>query len=98
MTRRGVGALDWLVDRQVLDVRGDWARNRPDVRPGGWPFQYRNDYYPDVDDTAVVVMALHRASETLRASDRARPRVGDRHAEPQRRLGRLRRRQRALLL
>ena len=54
----------WLVDRQVLDVRGDWASNRPNVRPGGWPFQYRNDYYPDVDDTAVIVMALHRASET----------------------------------
>lgn len=54
----------WLVDRQVLDVRGEWASNRPDVRPGGWPFQYRNDHYPDVDDTAVIVMALNRASET----------------------------------
>jgi squalene-hopene/tetraprenyl-beta-curcumene cyclase len=54
----------WLVDRQVLDVKGDWTANRPNVRPGGWPFQYRNDHYPDVDDTAVVVMALHRAHET----------------------------------
>jgi squalene-hopene/tetraprenyl-beta-curcumene cyclase len=54
----------WLVDRQVLDVRGDWASNRPHVRPGGWAFQYCNDHYPDVDDTAVIVMALHRASET----------------------------------
>jgi squalene-hopene/tetraprenyl-beta-curcumene cyclase len=52
----------WLEERQVLDVKGDWSVNRPNVRPGGWAFQYRNDYYPDVDDTAVVVMALDRAS------------------------------------
>ncbi len=54
---------EWLVDRQVLDVKGDWAANRGHVRPGGWAFQYRNPYYPDVDDTAVVVMALHRAND-----------------------------------
>lgn len=53
----------WLVERQVTDVRGDWASARPHLRPGGWAFQYRNDYYPDVDDTAVIVMALHRANE-----------------------------------
>jgi squalene-hopene/tetraprenyl-beta-curcumene cyclase len=52
--------LEWLKDRQVLDVKGDWAEERPDVRPGGWAFQYWNDYYPDLDDTAVVAMALHR--------------------------------------
>lgn len=50
----------WLVERQVLDVAGDWSHRRPNVRPGGWAFQYWNDYYPDVDDTAVVAMALHR--------------------------------------
>ncbi len=50
----------WLASRQVLDVVGDWAHRRPKVRPGGWPFQYWNDYYPDVDDTAVVAMGLHR--------------------------------------
>jgi len=54
-------AADWLAERQILDVKGDWAAARPDVRPGGWAFQYRNDHYPDVDDTAVVAMALHRA-------------------------------------
>jgi len=53
-------ALDWLVNRQILDVAGDWAAQRPKLRPGGWAFQYWNDYYPDVDDTAVVAMALHR--------------------------------------
>ncbi len=50
----------WLVGRQVLDVVGDWACRRLKLRPGGWAFQYWNDYYPDVDDTAVVAMALHR--------------------------------------
>lgn len=53
--------LDWLVSRQVLDVKGDWAEEKPDVRPGGWAFQYNNAFYPDLDDTAVVVMALDRA-------------------------------------
>ena len=50
----------WLTGRQVLDVVGDWAARRPHVRPGGWAFQYWNDFYPDVDDTAVVAMSLHR--------------------------------------
>ena len=52
--------LDWLIPRQVLDVVGDWAHNRPNVRPGGWAFQYENPHYPDLDDTAVVVMAMDR--------------------------------------
>ncbi len=56
-------ALDWLAGKQILDVVGDWAVRRPDVRPGGWAFQYNNDYYPDVDDTAVVAMALHRSGD-----------------------------------
>ena len=42
-------------------MRGDWIARRPDVRPGGWAFQYANPHYPDVDDTAVVVMAMARA-------------------------------------
>ncbi|MBM3564727.1 MAG: squalene--hopene cyclase, partial [Alphaproteobacteria bacterium] len=54
-------AARWLKDLQILDVKGDWASNRGHARPGGWAFQYRNDHYPDVDDTAVVGMALHRA-------------------------------------
>jgi squalene-hopene/tetraprenyl-beta-curcumene cyclase len=56
------GALDWLKTKQVLDLRGDWADQRPDLRPGGWAFQFENAHYPDIDDTAVVVMALDRAS------------------------------------
>ena len=52
--------LDWLKPRQVLDLKGDWAVKAPDVRPGGWAFQYNNAHYPDLDDTAVVVMAMDR--------------------------------------
>ena len=58
-------ALDWLRERQVLDVKGDWADQKPDVRPGGWAFQYNNAHYPDLDDTAVVVMAMDRARQRL---------------------------------
>ncbi len=53
-------ACDWLVEREITGIKGDWALHRPDVEPSGWAFQYRNDHYPDLDDTAVVVMALHR--------------------------------------
>jgi squalene-hopene/tetraprenyl-beta-curcumene cyclase len=52
--------LDWLAERQILDVKGDWAEWRPNLRPGGWAFQYANPRYPDVDDTAVVALAMHR--------------------------------------
>jgi squalene-hopene/tetraprenyl-beta-curcumene cyclase len=52
--------LDWLKPKQVLDIKGDWAVKCPQVRPGGWAFQYNNAYYPDLDDTAVVVMAMDR--------------------------------------
>jgi len=58
--RRG---LDWLRPLQILDTRGDWSVRRPGLRPGGWAFQYINAHYPDVDDTAVVAMAMHRADQ-----------------------------------
>ncbi|WP_233866120.1 squalene--hopene cyclase [Paraburkholderia adhaesiva] len=58
--RRG---LEWLRPLQILDVRGDWISRRPDVRPGGWAFQYANPHYPDVDDTAVVALAMHRVDK-----------------------------------
>ncbi|RTL49687.1 MAG: squalene--hopene cyclase [Bradyrhizobiaceae bacterium] len=59
--KSAMAALDWLKPRQVLDLKGDWAVKRPDVRPGGWAFQYNNAHYPDLDDTAVIVMAMDRA-------------------------------------
>ena len=69
--------LDWLIPKQILDLRGDWVAQRPNVRPGGWAFQYANAHYPDVDDTAVVAMAFDRMRETGQgnyagAIDRAR--------------------------
>jgi squalene-hopene/tetraprenyl-beta-curcumene cyclase len=57
--------LAWLKPLQVLDTKGDWVVRRPDVRPGGWAFQYANPHYPDLDDTAVVVMAMDRARQNL---------------------------------
>lgn len=62
---RAQAALEWLKPLQVLDVEGDWAEERPGVRPGGWAFQYNNAHYPDLDDTAVVVMAMARAKDKL---------------------------------
>lgn len=62
---RARAALAWLKPLQVLDVKGDWAEQKPGVRPGGWAFQYNNAYYPDLDDTAVVVMAMDRAKDRL---------------------------------
>ncbi|MFI4934122.1 MAG: squalene--hopene cyclase [Caulobacterales bacterium] len=61
--------LAWLKPLQVLDVVGDWAEQRPDVRPGGWAFQYANPHYPDLDDTAVVAMAMDRARHRVDALD-----------------------------
>ncbi len=57
------GAFNWLLEREITDLKGDWAWRRPDLAPSGWAFQYWNDYYPDVDDTAVVVTAMHRAND-----------------------------------
>ncbi|MBV8131796.1 MAG: squalene--hopene cyclase [Alphaproteobacteria bacterium] len=66
-------ALDWLETKQVLEHTGDWAATRPGIRPGGWAFQYENPYYPDLDDTAVVALALDRfdSARYRRAINRA---------------------------
>ena len=67
-------ACAWLAARQILAVAGDWSVRRPNLRPGGWAFQYENPHYPDVDDTAVVGMMLHRTGDPTHtaAIDRAR--------------------------
>jgi squalene-hopene/tetraprenyl-beta-curcumene cyclase len=59
--RKADQGLDWLLPKQELELKGDWAVKRPDLRPGGWAFQYANPHYPDLDDTAVVVMAMDRS-------------------------------------
>src|SRR6202453_5155299 len=49
----------WLVHEEIT-VPGDWTVRRPDLAPGGWGFEFANDNYPDIDDTAEVVLALRR--------------------------------------
>jgi squalene-hopene/tetraprenyl-beta-curcumene cyclase len=56
-----LGATDWLL-REEIRVEGDWAVRRPDLPPGGWAFEFANDNYPDIDDTAEVVLALRRTA------------------------------------
>lgn len=57
-------ALAWLAARQLSDEPADWREYRPRLQGGGWAFQYRNDYYPDLDDTSVVAWAMHQADTT----------------------------------
>lgn len=52
--------VEWLLSRQTVS-KGDWAVKVPNVEPGGWYFEYENEYYPDVDDTVMVLMALYKA-------------------------------------
>jgi len=61
-----VRAASWLLDNQILGS-GDWAVKNPGVEPGGWAFEFRNDHYPDVDDTAFILMALQRVDYPDRA-------------------------------
>jgi squalene-hopene/tetraprenyl-beta-curcumene cyclase len=56
-----VRAAEWLLGEEVR-VRGDWAAQRPGLEPGGWAFEFANDVYPDVDDTAEVILALRRVA------------------------------------
>ncbi|AVH67297.1 squalene--hopene cyclase [Nostoc sp. 'Peltigera membranacea cyanobiont' N6] len=53
-----VKAGEWLLQKQILDY-GDWAVKNRQGKPGAWAFEFDNRFYPDVDDSAVVVMALH---------------------------------------
>src|SRR5262249_46734983 len=60
--------LEWLLPRQLLDAPGDWRERRPGLAGGGWPFQRANGHYPDLDDTAAVVWAMHRSGDRERYS------------------------------
>jgi squalene-hopene/tetraprenyl-beta-curcumene cyclase len=55
-------AAGWLLGEEIR-VAGDWSVRRPDLEPGGWAFEFANDYYPDTDDTAEVVLGLRRVAE-----------------------------------
>jgi squalene-hopene/tetraprenyl-beta-curcumene cyclase len=50
-------SVQWFVDHQIFK-KGDWSVKRPNLEPGGWAFEFHNDQYPDVDDSAVILMAL----------------------------------------
>ena len=58
---RMVKAADWLLSKEVR-LKGDWAVKAPNVEPGGWYFEYNNEFYPDTDDTAQVLMALSKVN------------------------------------
>jgi squalene-hopene/tetraprenyl-beta-curcumene cyclase len=72
-------ATQWLLDEQI-SVPGDWSVRRPRLAPGGWAFEFANDIYPDIDDTAEVVIALRRVADHLpqRSDRRAAQRAVDR--------------------
>ncbi len=66
---------DWFLAKEVRRV-GDWAVKRPDVEPSGWAFEFNNEFYPDVDDTAMVLLALRH----IHASDETKQRACERRA------------------
>jgi squalene-hopene/tetraprenyl-beta-curcumene cyclase len=70
-----VKAADWILSKQILGG-GDWQVKNKDAEPGGWAFEFRNDHYPDVDDTAFVLMALQR----VKYPDQARMEAAARRA------------------
>jgi squalene-hopene/tetraprenyl-beta-curcumene cyclase len=61
------GAAKWLIDHQIFK-KGDWSVKRPNLAPGGWAFEFFNDWYPDVDDSAVILMVLADSAADDRAA------------------------------
>lgn len=61
-------AADWVL-RQEIRVQGDWAVRRPQLEPSGWAFEFENDNYPDVDDTAEAILALRHVDWPDRKRD-----------------------------
>ncbi len=59
----GWRGFDWLQERQLLEEPGDWQEYRPDLKGGGWAFQFENSYYPDLDDTAFAAWAMDRVED-----------------------------------
>jgi len=55
-------AAEWILTKEV-GMRGDWSKNRPRLEPGGWYFEFANEFYPDIDDTAMVMMALAKTAD-----------------------------------
>ena len=74
-SRAAARAVDWLLAREVRR-RGDWSLKRPGTEPSGWAFEYANEFYPDIDDTAMVTLALGQA----RGSDAAAQQAAEQRA------------------
>jgi squalene-hopene/tetraprenyl-beta-curcumene cyclase len=56
-------AADWLLSKEVRR-KGDWSVKRPNTEPSGWAFEYGNEFYPDIDDTAMVMLALSKTQSS----------------------------------
>jgi squalene-hopene/tetraprenyl-beta-curcumene cyclase len=69
------GAADWLLSKEIRR-KGDWSVKRPKTEPSGWAFEYYNEYYPDIDDTAMVMLALSEAAGSNAAAQKATMRRG----------------------
>jgi squalene-hopene/tetraprenyl-beta-curcumene cyclase len=67
-----VKAARWVLNEEVPGP-GDWQVRRPDLVPGGWSFEFDNDYYPDTDDSAEAILALRKVA--LPAPESARPAI-----------------------
>ena len=63
-------AVDWLLAREIRR-QGDWSVKRPNTTPSGWAFEYANGFYPDIDDTAMVLLALATARGTSSGAQEA---------------------------
>ena len=68
-------AADWMLAREIRR-KGDWSVKRPHTEPSGWAFEHRNEFYPDIDDTAMVMLALAETEGSDRAAHRAAARRG----------------------
>ncbi len=60
-------SADWLASKEVTQIRGDWCRKNPHPEASGWAFEYNNAYYPDTDDTMMVLMALRLVDGRLKS-------------------------------
>jgi squalene-hopene/tetraprenyl-beta-curcumene cyclase len=68
-------AADWLISKEVRR-KGDWSVKRPDTPPSGWAFEFANEFYPDIDDTAMVLLALlHAKGSNPKAQEAAEKRA-----------------------
>ena len=70
-------ATDWLLEREIRR-KGDWSVKRPNTEPSGWAFEFQNDWYPDIDDTAMVMLAFkHMKAGNSAAQEATRKRALD---------------------